>query len=67
MMQRIVVSTAAVVGAMATAAAAATIALLLTLPSGRAVAQPAESGILPFLQAVVSVLVDAVWAVLEYL
>jgi hypothetical protein len=67
MMDRIVVPTAAVVGTLATATAVATIGLLLTSPTAQVVVPPGGAGLLPYLYAVATTLVEAVWAVLRYL
>ena len=66
MMQRIVAPAAAVIGTAAAAMAGATIALLLAIPSGKPL--PAARGaVLPFVQAMLSVIADVVLALLRYL
>ena len=66
MMQRIVAPAAAVIGTAAAAMAAATITLLLTIPAGKPL--PVASGtVLPFFEAMLSVIADAFLTLLTYL
>ena len=67
MIEKIVAPAAAVIGTAAAAMAGATIALILTLPTGRAVASTGSDVVLPFLEAGLRMLADAFWSVLQYL
>ena len=66
MMQRIVAPAAAVVGTVAAVMAGATITLLLAVPSHKPVTA-ASGAVLPFFQAMLSILADAFLALLRYL
>jgi hypothetical protein len=66
-MQRIVAPTAAAIGAIAAATAAAMITLLLTTPSATSVQPTAESDVLALLQDVLVMLAEAAWTVLRAL
>jgi hypothetical protein len=67
MIEKIVAPAAAVIGTVAAAMAGATIALMLTIPTGRAVAPTGGDVVLPFLEAAVKMLADAFWTMLQYL
>ena len=67
MIEKIVAPAAAVVGTAAVAMAGATIALMLTIPTGRAVPTAGGEVVLPFLEAALRMLADAFWATLQYL
>jgi hypothetical protein len=66
MTQRILTPAAAVIGLAATAMAGAALSLLLTAPAdvGAAVS---HGDVMPFLEAVLTVIADVVWGVLKYL
>jgi len=67
MIEKIVAPAAAVIGTAAAAMAGATIALMLTIPTGRAVPTAGGEVVLPFLEAALRMLADAFWATLQYL
>jgi hypothetical protein len=67
MIEKIVAPAAAVIGTAAAAMAGATIALILTIPTGRAVASTGSDVVFPFLEAALRMLGDAFWSVLQNL